>query len=135
MTQKEQVEEMLKAGKGYDEIEDQTGSARSYIRSIAVGYRKTVSEGKTEETKGAESETHETHETHETKHTETPGMNFLDDNEPKPKGKETGHKTGSDYHKEWVKAAKYECGACGATVGKSTSFCPHCGETLVWEGI
>lgn len=127
MTQKEQVEEMLKAGKGYDEIEDQTGSARSYIRSIAVGYRKRAGEDKKEETETREPETHETHETEE----EAAGMNFFDDN---PK-KETTTKSGADYHKAWVKAAKYECGTCGATIGRSSGFCPHCGEKLLWEGV
>jgi V8-like Glu-specific endopeptidase len=125
MSQKEQVEEMLKAGKGYDEIEDQTGSTRSYIRSIAVGYRKRAGEGEKEETETRQPETHET------EHAETAGMNFYDDN-PKTK---TEHKSGREHHKAWVKAAKYECGTCGATIGKTESFCPHCGETLVWEGI
>jgi predicted RNA-binding Zn-ribbon protein involved in translation (DUF1610 family) len=126
MTQKDRVKEMLKAGKGYDEIEDQTGSARSYIRSIAVGYRKTEGEDKEEEKEEREPETYKK------EHKETPGMNFLDDNTPK--GEKPG-KSGAAYHKEWVKAAKYECGVCGATIGRSTKFCPHCGELLVWEGI
>lgn len=132
MTQKERVEEMLKAGKGYDEIEDQTGSARSYIRSIAVGYRKNKPE---EEETGEERrdpiEKIERVERVEETHEKT-GMNFLNDESPEKK--ETG-KTGAEHHKEWVKAAKYECGACGATIGRSSGFCPHCGETLVWEGV
>lgn len=130
MSQKEQVEELLKAGKGYDEIEDQTGSARSYIRSIAVGYRKGVTETKappaqTEQAAGGVQRVPETP-------AQTPGMNFLDDGTPQQKA---AGKSGADYHKAWVKAAKYECGACGATVGKTSGFCPHCGETLVWDGI
>lgn len=130
MSQKEQVEEMLNAGKGYDEIEDQTGSARSYIRSIAVGYRKRTAKDEPEEPKEREPETLKPKEEEE----KLPGMNFFDD-DPKSKDVKTDHNTGAQHHKAWVKAAKYECGTCGATIGKSESFCPHCGETLIWEGI
>lgn len=117
---------MLEAGKGYDEIEDQTGSSRSYIRSIAFEYRKAMGEGKKEKTENREPETHEKEPT------EKSGMNFYDDNSKEDK---TVTKSGADYHKAWVKAAKYECGACGCTIGKSESFCPHCGEALIWDGI
>ena len=126
MTQKELIEQMLESEKGYDEIEDKTGSTRSYIRSIAVGYRKRSGEGEKTETQEREPET-------QPKTTPEAGMNFIDDITP-PKIK-TGSRTGADHHKEWVKAAKYECGFCGATIGKSTSFCPHCGKPMVWEGI
>ena len=126
MSQKDDIEQMLDVGKGYDEIEDHTGSQRSYIRSIAVNHRKRSTETNVpEDTYREEQAPPETYE--------TPGMNFLDDTEPPVK--KTGSKTGSDYHKDWVKAAKYECGGCGATVGRTTDFCPHCGKTLSWEGI
>lgn len=126
MSQKSDIEQMLEAGKGYDEIEDSTGSKRTYIRSIAVGYRKTTGEGNTEEEEGTEPETHTK------KPEQKSGMNFLDDKPPEVKTEGT---SGADQHKAWVKAAKYECGSCGATIGKSESFCPHCGETLMWEGV
>lgn len=130
MSQKDNVMQMLEVGKGYDEIEDITGSKRSYIRSIAVEYRKARTQGETPP------------ETNEPANTPTPeepspsvGMNFIDDEERPSSSPQNTGKKGSDYHKEWVKAAKYECGHCGATVGKSSDFCPHCGETLLWEGI
>lgn len=126
MSQKSDIEEMLKAGKGYDEIEDTTGSNRSYIRSIAVNHRKREAEDSIPEEKTREEQPSETIVEH-------PGMNFIEDT--KPLDKQIESKTGSDYHKDWVKAAKYECGNCGATIGRSTDFCPHCGQTLSWEGV
>lgn len=92
---------MLDAGKGYDEIEDKTGSNRSYIRSIAVEHRKGAAEGNVPEEKEGEEQPPETTPP-------KPGMNFIDDATP-PEDK-TGAKTGLDYHKAWVKKAKYECG-------------------------
>ena len=124
---KEQVEEMLKAGKGYDEIEDHTGSARSYIRSLAVQHRKGA----------ATDDVPEPAEEPERAPTppETPSLTFLDDETPEVKDNDSKGLNGRDHHKAWVKAAKYECGECGCTVGKTSDFCPHCGNTLVWEGI
>ena len=126
MTQKSDIQEMLSAGKGYDEIEDKTGSNRSYIRSIAVEHRKGAAESHVPEEKEREEQPPETNP-------KTPGMNFIDDATP-PEDK-TGEKTGLDHHKAWVKKAKYECGSCGATIGRSTDFCPHCGKPLSWEGV
>lgn len=126
MSQKSDIQDMLDAGKDYDEIEDATGSKRSYIRSIAVDHRKRATEGETpEEGEGEKQPPATPHE--------TPGMNFIDDT--KPPVEPTGSKKGLDYHKDWVKAAKYECGSCGATIGRSTDFCPHCGKPLHWGGI
>lgn len=126
MSQKSNIQRMLDEGKGYDEIEDTTGSQRSYIRSLAVEHRKRSIE---EEVPGKEEEPGEP----PAKKEETPALNFVDDGAPPPK--ETGTKTGLDHHKDWVKAAKYECGNCGATIGRTTDFCPHCGKTLSWEGV
>lgn len=126
MTQKSDIEEMLDAGKGYDEIQDRTGSNRSYIRSIAVNFRKRAKEEPISEEEEEQQDTP----------AEPPSMNFVDDvTPPKKPVDESESKTGSDYHKEWVKAAKYECGSCGATVGRTSDFCPHCGQTLSWDGI
>ena len=128
MSQKSDIEELLEAGRGYDEIEDTTGSNRSYIRSIAVQYRK--GSKKTEIPEQKDEPTRE-----EENPQENPSLNFIDDNNPPPVEKSNSGKSGGDYHKEWVKAAKYECGHCGATVGKTTTFCPHCGKSLEWGGI
>lgn len=126
MSQKSDIERMLDEGKGYDEIEDTTGSQRSYIRSLAVEHRKRSAETEIPEEKNEPEPTPELHK-------ENPSLNFIDDSTP-PVDK-TGTKTGLDYHKEWVKKAKYECGGCGATIGRTTKFCPNCGKTLTWEGI
>lgn len=130
MTQKSDIQEMLDAGKGYDEIEDKTGSNRSYIRSIAVDHRKRAAEGGLSPEEGGEKQPPTAPP--ETP-SETPGVNFIDDT--KSPVEKTGSKTGLDHHKAWVKAAKYECGGCGATIGRSTDFCPHCGKPLSWEGV
>jgi hypothetical protein len=128
MSQKSDIQRMLDEGKGYDEIEDTTGSQRSYIRSLAVEHRKRSVE---EEIPGKEEKPGETPGKEE-----TPALNFVDDVTPSKvtNGAVTG-KTGLDHHKEWVKNAKYECGGCGATIGRTSDFCPHCGKTLSWEGI
>ena len=125
MSQKTDIEEMLAQGKGYDEIEDSTGSNRSYIRSVAVTYRNREANTKDEvsEEEGVETKTPETSSV-------APSLTFVDDSP-----KETKTKTTRKSHKEWVKAAKYECGGCGATIGRTQDFCAHCGKTLVWEGI
>ena len=125
MSQKSDIETLLEAGKGYDEIEDSTGSTRTYIRSIAVQYRKRDTEDEVPDEPPKRSK-------EEKKPEENPSMNFVDDETPVEKSKD---KSGADHHKEWVKAAKYECGQCGATIGKTTTFCPHCGKSLNWEGV
>lgn len=126
MSQKSDIQRMLDEGKGYDEIEDTTGSQRSYIRSLAVEHRKRSVE---DEVPGEKEERKEPPK----EDSKTPSLNFVDDS--KPPVEKTGIKKGSDYHKEWVKSAKYECGGCGATIGRTSDFCPHCGKTLSWEGI
>ena len=130
MSQKQNIVDMLEDGKGYDEIEDKTGSKRSYIRSIAVAYRKRDAENE-----GDQQENEPTHppKTESEEAGTEPSMNFVDD--ANPHDRETGSKTGLNHHKAWVKAAKYECGGCGATIGRTTDFCPHCGQRLHWEGI
>ena len=126
MSQRTEIEDLLETGKGYDEIEDTTGSKRSYIRSVAVQYRKRAPEDEIPK----EEPEHE--DPPKEIATEKPSMNFIDDTPAKTPSK---GKTGLEYHKEWVTAAKYECGHCGATVGRTSGFCPHCGNTLNWEGI
>jgi len=128
MSQKTSIEEMLAAGKGYDEIEDSTGSTRSYIRSVAVSYRNREGEPENEVPKKKEEPT-ETQPKDEGK----PSMTFVND-DPEEKEDKTDAK-GTQSHKEWVKAAKYECGGCGATIGRTQDFCAHCGKTLAWKGI
>ena len=129
MSQKQDILDMLEDGKGYDEIEDSTGSKRSYIRSIAVSYRKGDSQNEGNEPEDEPEETPETP-------TKEPGMNFIDDVTP-PESKDSGEKltSGKEYHKAWIKAGKYQCGTCGATIGRTTDFCPHCGKQMAWEGI
>ena len=123
MSQKTDIEKMLAQGKGYDEIEDATDSARSYIRSCAVSYR-----NRERDTEDEVSEPEE-----QQMETPKPSMKFIDDT-PEVKPDITDVK-GKQSHKEWVKAAKYECGGCGATIGRTQDFCAHCGKTLAWEGI
>ena len=130
MSQRSDIEALLEAGRGYDEIEDETGSQRSYIRSIAVQYRKRDTEVKTPEKEPEPEETPESDK--------TPSLNFIDDDDDEPvkkTRKRNKAKSGLDHHKEWVKDAKYECGNCGATIGKSATFCGHCGKSLEWMGI
>ena len=130
MSQKSDIEEMLQAGRGYDEIEDETGSTRSYIRSIAVQYRANRQNEREPEDEIPE-EDHR--EPEPQKKDKKPSMTFVDDETPQDDPKED--KTGADHHKAWVKAAKYECGNCGATIGRNADFCGHCGKSFNWEGV
>ena len=122
MSKKQQIEDALDAGKEYDEIEQETGATRGYIRSIASKHSK----GATEEDMGEETPESKPEDQ---KTSENDALNLIDDVKKPEASKGRYQEFGA-----WLKERKYECN-CGCVVGRKTKYCPHCGVELDWTGV
>ena len=134
MTQKNTIEEMHAAGKDYDEIEEATGAKRTYIRTIISKYKKTLNAGDMED---EEEEPEQTEPKEDTEVVDNGSMDFTNDLEGKNSmvgGKMADTNTGKEYHKAWVSEKAFEC-SCGCTLNRKSTYCPHCGIALNWEGL
>ena len=132
MSKKQQIEDALDSGKEYNEIEQETGATRGYIRSIASHYAKRAKETDMEH---KEPELPETHPKEDKTVNEESNTLTFDHDEPETDKDDGYRKYGKAYHDRWVKEAKYECGECGCTLNRKSTFCPHCGAKLNWSGF
>ena len=120
MSKKADIIEMIENGESNDSIVEDIGCKLSYIRNIRSSLKKTETTPEPEEP--------------ETKESESLTFDGFEKEEVEEVKPDTNAKSGSQYHKQWVKEAKYQC-ACGCTLNKKGKFCPNCGNELNWEGF
>lgn len=127
MSKKADVLGLYEAGKTRDEIHEETGISKRYIRVIVNESDKGDGDG------GVEGEDPK----QEGEEVVIDAMEFEND----LKGESTmvgdkmaDPKTGKEYHKAWVAEKAYEC-SCGCTLNRKSTYCPNCGTALNWEGF